>query len=205
MKLYNGMSPNGARVAIFKAEKGIDLPTTPIDVLSGEAQSETYLKINPLGEVPALALDDGQIITESIAICRYLDVTNDGPSLFGIGAQGQAVVEMWNRRMELRVFNVIGAVGRHEFPLFKDRYEQMPDYAASQRRLFAKRLEWLDGELADGRTFIAGNKFSVADITGMAVLMICMFSGTDIPADLTHLKKWENTVKSRASWPQMPG
>jgi len=204
MKLYNGMSPNGMRVVVFMAEKGIDLPTTPIDIMAGETRSDAYLKINPLGEVPALELDDGQIITESIAICRYLEATQGGPALFGASPKEQAVVEMWNRRMELRVLSVIGDVGRHEFALFKDRYEQMPDYAASQRRLFTKRLQWLDSELADGRPFIAGDKFSAADITGMAVLRICMFSQTDIPADLTHLKKWENAVKSRASWPQMP-
>ena len=204
MELYNGMSPNGARVGIFLLEKSIEIPTTNIDIMAGETQSESFLKINSLGEVPALMLDDGDIITESVAICRYLEAQHHAPCLFGETAKEQAVIEMWNRRIEQKIFSVLGDVGRHTFELFKDRIKQFPDYAASQRGVFLKNLAWLNDDMSDGRPFIAGDNFSVADITGMAMLLVCGFVQIDIPGELTHVKKWENAMKARPSWPQPP-
>ena len=204
MKLFNGFAPNGARVSIFMQEKGIDLPVQNIDVLSGETRSEDYLKINPLGEVPALQLDDGQVITESVAICRYLERLYPTPSLLGATAADEARIEMWNRRIELRLMNVIGDVGLHEFEFFKDRVEQFPAYAEARRRKFSENLHWFEEQLADGRAFIAGDDFSIADITGMAMLMISHFTRFDIPVTLKHVTHWKNKVQSRPSWPQLP-
>lgn len=205
MKLYNSMSPNGRRVDIFLAEKGIELETINVGIMDGETQGEDFLKINSLGEVPVLALDNGTIITESIAICRYLEAHHAAPALFGTTIEEQAIIEMWNRRIEQKVFHVVAEVGRHTFEMFKTRQEQFPDYAESQKRLFPKRLAWLDKELSDGRSFIAGNAFSVADITGMAMLGLCQFVQVEIPAELTHVKRWETAMKARPSWPQLPG
>tara|TARA_R110002072_G_scaffold272272_3_gene432412 strand:- start:590 stop:1207 length:618 start_codon:yes stop_codon:yes gene_type:complete len=205
MKLYNGMSPNGIRVTIFLQEKGIDLPTQQIKIMSGETRGGAYLKINSLGEIPALELDDGQILTESVAICRYLEALNPKPALMGTGPQEQAMIEMWNRRIELNIFNIIGNVGRHEFDLFKGHVEQFPDFAAAQRREFVKRLGWLDEAMSDGRAFVAGDNFTIADITGMATLMLCTFTQLGIPAELTHVKKWETSLRNRPSWPPLPG
>lgn len=199
------MSPNGMRVSVFLQEKGIDLPTESIDIMGGETQSDTYLRINSLGEVPALELDDGRIITESVAICRYLEILNPEPALFGTNPEEQAIVEMWNRRIELKIFNVVGDVGRHEFELFKGRIDQFPDYAASQRRVFLERLSWLNNEMSDNRPFIAGQSFSIADITGMTTLMLCAFAQIEISNELTYVRRWENSVKQRPSWPTLPG
>lgn len=204
MKLHNGMSPNGARVSIFLAEKGIDVPLQPVDIMQGETRAEPFLSINPLGEVPVLELDNGRYLTESIAICRYLEALNPTPALFGATPEEQAFVEMWNRRMELRMFNVLGDVGRHEFEMFKDQIEQVPAFARVQRGQFQDRLKWFDGEMSDGRAYVAGENFSVADITGMAMLLLCGFAQIDIPEELTHARRWAASVMSRASWPMPP-
>ena len=205
MKLYSGMSPNGFRVEIFLKEKSIEIPTQQLNIVGGDTRRPDYLKINPLGEVPALELDDGRVLTETLAICRYLETLYPENPLFGKDALEQAFIEMWTRRIELRVFNVIGDVGLHEFPFFADKIRQFPDYAAEQRKKFIRRLEWLDGEMADGRAFIAGERFSVADITMIAALVVSMFAGIEIPERLTHVKKWEAAVQSRPSFPALPG
>ena len=201
MKLYNGMSPNGLRAQVFLAEKGLEIDTLNVDILKGETQGAAFKRKNSLGEVPVLELDDGTILTESIAICRYLEALHPDPSLFGRDPLEQARVEMWNRRMEIQIFATIGAVGLHEFKLFAGRVEQFPDYAASQRRRFQDRLAWLDGEMADGRPFIAGDAFSVADITGMAALMVADFAKEPVPDALESVKRWEETIRARPTWP----
>lgn len=204
MKIYNAISPNGARIAVFLAEKGIEIPTQQINLMAGEAATDEFLKINSLGQVPVLELDDGRHLTESLAICRYLEHLHPEPALFGKTPVEQAFVEMWSRRMELRLFNVVGDIGLHEFEFFKGRVEQNAEYAASRRRDFEARLRWLDAELSDERPFLAGEAFSVADITGMAMLMITGFAGINIPNELTHVKRWEIAVTSRPSFPKMP-
>lgn len=110
MKLYNGMSPNGMRVNVFLAEKGIEVPTVNIDVMAGDTKKPDCLSINSLGEVPVLKLDDGQVITESLAICRYFEVLNPEPSLMGTSAAEQANIEMWTRRMEQQIFQAVGTI-----------------------------------------------------------------------------------------------
>ena len=204
MKLYNGMSPSGLRVSVFLAEKGLDIPTTSINVLEGETRTPEFLAINSLGEVPVLELEDGQIITESLAICRYFEILHPEPSLMGQSAAEQAHIEMWSRRIELQILSVVGSIGLHEIPLFADKIQQFPNYAASQRRVFPKKLAWLDKEMSDGRSFVAGNDFTVADITGMAAMMICSFFEIEIPENLTYVKQWQESVMQRPSWPAMP-
>lgn len=204
MKLYNGFSPNGARVAIFVAEKGLDLPVETIDIFKGETRTEAFREINSLGQVPVLELDDGRRLCESIAICRYLDHLYPNPPLFGTGAEDQAFVEMWTRRMELWLFNVAADVPLHRVEIFKDIVEQNADYAASRARAFDKRLVWFDRELSDGRPFVTGPSFSIADIVGMTMLIVTRFMGMKIPQSLTHVKRWENAVVTRPSFPAMP-
>ena len=201
MRLYNGMSPNGARVEIFLAEKKIEIPKVEIDVMKGDTQTPDYLKINSLGQVPVLELDDGTVITESVAICRYLETLHAEPALFGKGAKEQAQVEMWNRRIERHIFDTVGNIGMHEMPFFAKHIEQMPEYANSLRRRFIQKLSWLNNELSDCRPFVVGQSFSVADITGMAAFIICNFINQDVPSDFTHVKQWERNLRERTSWP----
>lgn len=204
MKLYNGMSPNGMRVAVYLAEKGIEVPVTNIDVMAGDTQKPDYLAVNSLGEVPVLELDDGQIITESLAICRYFEVLHPKKPLMGETAAEQANTEMWTRRMEQQVFATVGTIGLHEIPYFEHKIEQFPKYAASLRRAFPKKLAWLEQEISDGRPFIAGDKFSIADITGMAALMVCGFISLEIPSEFKQVNQWAKSMQSRPSWPAMP-
>ena len=157
MKLYNGMSPNGARVGVFLAEKEIELATVNVDVMKGETLKPEFLKINSLGQVPVLELDDGTIIAESVAICRYLETLHPKPALFGESAKEQAQIEMWNRRIERHIFDTVGNVGMHEMPFFANHIEQMPEYAQSLRRRFGQKLAWLNDELSDGRPYVAGD------------------------------------------------
>lgn len=201
MKLYNGLSPNGARVQVFLAEKGIEIPIVEVNVLEGQTRTPEFHKLNSLSQVPVLETKDGTIITESIAICRYLEALHPEPKLFGNTPLKQAQIEMWGRRMERQIFDTIGTVGLHEIPLFASQIEQIPEYAGSMRRQFFKKLEWLDGELSDGRAFIAGDTFSVADITGMAALMVCGFLEVSIPVEVKYVKAWEEKMRARPSWP----
>ena len=204
MKLYNGTSPNGMRVQVFLAEKGIEVPVTDIDVMAGETRKPEHVAMNSLAEVPVLELEDGQIITESLAICRYFEVLNPEPSLMGVSAAEQAHIEMWTRRMEQQIFGPVSRIGLHEMPYFEYKLEQVPAYAASSRREFPKRLAWLDMELADGRSFIAGDDFTIADITGMAAVMVCGFLDLPIPSELKSVQRWVEAVTARPSWPSTP-
>ncbi len=201
MKLYNGQSPNGLRVSVFLAEKGIEIPSENIDVPAGEARKAAFLQKNSLGEIPVLELDDGTILTESLAICRYLEALHPEVPLMGTDALETAKVDMWSRRMEQQIMGPVGEVGRHSFPFFADKFEQIPAYADTQKRLQNKRWAWLDAELADGRTYVCEDNFSVADITGMAALMICQFAEMPVPEEFENVKRWETALRERPSWP----
>ncbi len=200
MKFYDGAAPNPRRVRIFLAEKGVEVPTERLDIPKNEARSPAFLKKNSLGAVPVLELDDGTIITESVAICRYFEELYPDPPLFGADAVERAKVEMWNRRIEIEIMTNIGAVALHTFDFFKDRVMQVPAYAEAQRETSMKKLAWLDGELADGRPYLTGDRFSVADITGMTASMIAGFVGIEIPEELSNLRRWDDRLRSRPSW-----
>lgn len=199
MKLYTFKAPNPLRVVIFLAEKGIEVPAQTVDIFAGETREAPFLAINSLGEVPVLELDDGSHLTESLAICRYLEGLHPTPALMGEGPLGTARVDMWTRRIEQRLMGPVGAIGLHTFELFADKIEQNADYADSQRRLLAKRWEWLDGELSDGRSFVCDDQFSVADITGAALLMIAKFAGEEVPDRFANVQRWAGAVMSRPS------
>ncbi len=200
MRLYDSMTPNTLRVQVFLAEKGIDVPRHKINVLGGGTRTPDFLAINSLGEIPVLELDGGQILCESVAICRYFEALHPEPRLMGESAAEQADIEMWNRRIEIHLFGPIGDMARHSLPFFADKVEQIPDYAASQLRRFDKNWAWFDKELSDGRPFAAGEAFSIADITGMAALMVCDISDKALPNALKHAKRWEETMRARPSF-----
>ena len=133
MRLYCGDGPNSYRVRIFMAEKGIDVPQVRIDFEKDEHRSAEFLKLNSLGQIPVLVLGDGTVITESVAICRYLEELHPTPALFGPDPVERGKVEMWNRRVEFEVFGTIGNVALHTIELFKDRLVQFPAFAETQR------------------------------------------------------------------------
>ncbi len=201
MKLYTTHpAPNPFRLRVFLVEKGIELPIEQIDIMAGETRGPEFLKKNSLGELPVLELDDGTLLTEAIAICRYLESEYPDTPLMGRTPLEVAKIDMWTRRMEQQIQTPIGEVARHTFPLFADSTEQLPEYAETQKRLALKRWAWLDAELSDGRVYVCDDKFSVADITGMAALMICDFSGETVPKDMVNVKRWETAVRTHKAW-----
>ncbi|NIA71595.1 glutathione S-transferase family protein [Pelagibius litoralis] len=200
MKFYNAAAPSPRRVRIFLAEKGIEIPRINLDLPGGETRRDDFLKKNRLGEVPLLELDDGTVITESQAICRYLEALHPDPSLFGRDPVERARIEMWDRRVELGIMNPLGQIARHTFSFFADKLTQVPACAEAQRADMAERFAWLDEELSDGRPFIAGESFSVADITGMTAAMLADFVEVAIPVSLPHLSRWNQTLRARPSW-----
>ncbi|MEM1200301.1 MAG: glutathione S-transferase family protein [Pseudomonadota bacterium] len=201
MKLYShAVAPNAWRVRAFLSEKGAEIETVSVEFDKGDTQTDHYLAMNSLGQVPVLELEHGTALPESIAICRYLESQFPEPALFGTGAQEQAWIEMWNRRMELLIMNTVGNIGLHSLPFFADRVHQVAEFADAQKKTLAERWTWLDEEIADGRPYVAGDAFSVADITGMTALKIADIMELSVPEDLAHVKTWEAAVRARHSW-----
>jgi glutathione S-transferase len=197
VKLYDlkaGLNPR--RVRIFLAEKGIEVPAVQVDMLTGENQRPAFLAKNPLGKLPVLELDDGACLTESMAICRYFEALQPEPPLFGRDAREQAFVEMWNRRMELEIAIPMTQVFQHGNDFWKGRIEQLPAWGELNRRKLEERMVWLDGELA-GRDYIAGDSYTVADITAQAAFVMGKGIGLRIPAELPNLTAWFERVSAR--------
>ena len=199
MKLYDSaMAPNPRRVRIFLAEKGIDVPTEQVDIAKAENRKPPFLAKNPMGVLPVLELDDGTCIAESIAICRYFEAVQPDPPLFGIDTVDIAVVEMWNRRMELEVFNAVTGTFRNTHDFFKGRIPQVPEWGEVCRGSAEKRLAWLDEVLTD-REFIAGERFTVADITALCGIDFGRVSQIVIQPEQKNLARWHEAVSSRPS------
>jgi glutathione S-transferase len=199
MKLYDGgRAPNPRRVRIFLAEKGMTVPIETVDLGRLEHKSQAFTALNPLQRVPVLVLDDGTVITESIAICRYFEGLRPDPPLFGRGGTEQALVEMWNRRIELDLYAAVSAVFRHLHPAMSGMEEQVPQWGeVNKPRVFAF-LSLLDEELRD-RMFVAGDRFSVADITGLVAVDFMKPARLIVPDDLVHLRRWHEQVAARPS------
>ena len=199
MKIYEAQAaPNPRRVRVFLAEKGIQVPYEQVDIGKAVNRQPEFRKINPLAGVPVLELDDGTHIAESVAICRYFEEIQPAPPLFGIGARERALVEMWQRRVELYLFipSADSFRQRHEF--FKGRIRQVPEYAEAQRQNAEERLEWLDAELAN-RRFIAGDQYSIADITAMVGIDFGRVSKIAIQPGQKNLARWHAEVSARPS------
>lgn len=197
MKLYDlpaGMNPR--RVRIFLAEKGLDVPTVAVDMMQGENRTPEFLALNPLGAMPVLELDDGAILTESVAICRYFEELHPEPNLFGASATERAVVEMWNRRVELELLQPMSAQFRHLSPFWEGRVTQIAAYGEQARSKAFETMAWFDRELA-GRDYIAGERYTVADISAQCALLLGRNTGARIPEDLDHLNAWWARVSAR--------
>ncbi|MCT9000107.1 glutathione S-transferase family protein [Chelativorans intermedius] len=200
MKLYDGgRAPNPRRVRVFLAEKGIEVPLQPVDMAAMEHRSEALARLNPLRRLPVLELDDGTVLTESVAICRYFEEIQPEPALFGRGAVGRAQVEMWQRRVEHGLFMTVAAAFRHLHPAMKGwEVPQVPEWGEANKPKAVAFLYFLDSELAQ-RPFIAGEAFTIADITGLVAIQFMKPARIDMPAELKHLKRWYDAVAARPS------
>ena len=199
MKLYDfSMAPNPRRVRIFLAEKGIEVPIVPVNIGSADNRKPDFLAKNPMGTLPVLELDDGTYLAESVAICRYFEEKKPDPPLMGVGAQDRAMVEMWNRRMELDIFFPIAQAFRNTNDFFKGRIPQVPEWGNVCKESALKRMEWLDKELAN-RQFVAGDQYSIADITAMVAIDFGRPSSIRIAPEQKNLTRWHQAVSSRPS------
>ena len=197
MILYDlpaGMHPR--RVRIFLAEKGQTLPTRVVDAAQGENSQPGFLRLNPMGRLPVLALDDGTVISESLAICRYLESLYPTPPLLGVGALDIATVDMWTRRMEQQLSNPIADIFLHSSDFYRNRITQVPAYADWSREQVMKTFAWLDRELAD-RPFIAGANYTLADIVAQCAVVLGKAVGTRIPTEHANLGRWFAAVSAR--------
>lgn len=200
MKLYgeDNPAPNPRRVRIFLAEKGGSVEHVRVPMRERGHKAADFLAKNSLGQLPTLELDDGTFLSESVSICRYLDETLPGPSLFGSTARERAEVDMWIRRIEFQLMNPIGQIWRHTHPLTAALLTQFKDFGESNRPRIEQIYHWLDSELA-GKAFIAGEAYSMADIIALTTVDFGLFIGIPIPADCANVLAWHGRVSARPS------
>ena len=199
MKLYTShRAPNPRRVRWVMAEKGIeDVELVEIDIMVGEHKTAEYRTRVGVPHVPALELDDGTTISESIAIGRYLEALYPEPNLFGADAREQAVIEMWTRRCEFYLANPIMLSVRHSHPaLAALEAAQMPQLADYNRVAAEKFMKTLDRRLAE-HEFLAEDRFTIADIVAVVGLDFARLIKYRPPEELTHLARWLETCRAR--------
>ena len=201
MKLYNSVGPNPHVVRMFAAEVAVDLPLEDVDIMSGINRQDDFLKLNPAGQLPCLQLDNGDRIAEITAICEYLDELGTGVSLVGETAEERANTRMWTRRVDLNICEPLANGFRYSegLPIFKDRMITIPEAAEGLKSIAREKLTWLNGLMDDGRTFIAGEKISLAD-----VLLFCLLSfgnavGQPFDESLSNIKPWFDRMAARPS------
>ena len=199
MILYDSkIAPNPRRVRIFLAEKGISVPIRQVDIGTGENRKPPFLAKNPLGGLPVLELDDGTCIAESVAICRYFEEIHPSPPLMGTDTRDRALVEMWSRRAELELWRYVTGCFQNTHDFFKGRIEQVREWGELCRKTARERLAWLDRELA-GREFVAGERFTIADITALCAIDFGRVVDIRIAPEQKELARWHAAVSARPS------
>lgn len=200
MKLHEAPSPNARRVHVFIAEKGLDpIPSVPVDIRGGENLSEAYREKNPFGRVPVLELDDGTFLAESVAICRYLEGLHPEPSLFGTTPLEMATIEMWNRRAEINFMLAAAGAFRNLSGFFKDREKISAEWGTISQENAADALGRFDKALGKSE-FLAGQRFSIADITMGCALDFAKMVKLDLPFDLPNVSRYHQQLQMRPSF-----
>jgi glutathione S-transferase len=192
--LAAGMHPR--RVRIFLAEKGISIERREVDAAGGANATPDFLRLNPLGKLPVLELDDGTSIAESLAICRYLEALNPDPPLMGRTPREVADIEMWALRMDHELSQMIALSFVHSSDFYRGRIEQIPEVASWARGRALQTMAWLDGELAE-RRHIAGDGYTLADIVAQCAFVLGKAVGLRIAPDMTNLSRWFTEVTAR--------
>lgn len=200
MKLFDGgRAPNPRRVRVFLAEKGIDVPRIAVDMGAMEHKKTDVSSRNPLQRLPVLELDDGTILTETVAICRYFEELHPEPVLFGRGALGKAKVEMWQRRIEQNLFQPVAFAFRHIHPAMREwEIPQVPEWGEVNKPKAIEFLALLDTELA-AREFAAGDDYSIADITGLCAIDFMKPAKIVMPDAFANVQRWYRALAARPS------
>ncbi|MGB3317497.1 MAG: glutathione S-transferase family protein [Sphingopyxis granuli] len=199
MQFYNSVGPNPRVVTLFMAEKGIDIPTVEVDLRGGENRRAPYNSaVNPAGQTPALALDDGSVLTEITAICEYLEELFPAPPLIGTTAEERAHTRMWVRRVDLKICEPLANGFRFAegLPLFESRMRCVPEAAPGLKAIAQDGLRWLDPLIA-GRDFIAGDRLSLADLLLFAFLDFGATVGQPLDPACTNIARWFGRMKAR--------
>ncbi|WP_448579813.1 glutathione S-transferase family protein [Thermaurantiacus sp.] len=202
MKLYDSQGPNPQIVRTFAAEKGVALDKVPVDILGGENRGQAFRAKNPMGQLPALELDDGTILTEVVAICEYLEELHPHPALIGATAEERAATRMWQRRFDLGVlepymFGFRATAGR---AFFAPRMTLLSESAGHEMLgQMAEKLKHFDRLLA-GRQFVCGDRFTLADITLGCFLLFGKSMGAALPPGLDWVPGWLDRLATRPSF-----
>lgn len=192
-------APNPRRVRIFLAEKGASIPFEEFELKIENIRSQEFAKLNPMRQVPVLVLDDGECITETMAICRFFEELHPEPALFGTTPLEKARVEMWSRRMELGLFWSVAQAFRHLHPRMIEReVPQVREWGEANKQKALDRLKLLDERLQVSR-FIAGEIYSVADITGLVAVDFMAAARIERPDSFSGVNRWYGEVSSRPS------
>lgn len=205
MLLYdeNVPAPNPRRVRIFLAEKGLTIPIQRAEMAKGEHKSEKILKLNSLGALPTLELDDGSGLGESISICRYLEALHPEPPMFGRTPKEIGLIDMWIRRAEMQLMAPLGAVWINNHPYTKAFCERAgiarhTAYGEDSAKRAVNRMQWIDQELGD-REFLATDRYSMADALLLTVIDFAKFIDIEMPDDCSRLRAWHARVSARPS------
>jgi len=201
MKLYNAPipAPNPRRVRIFLDEKCVEVQLVDVAIMKREHKSPEHMARNSLGQLPTLELDDGTMISETVAICRYLEGLYPDPPLFGRDALQEALVDMWVRRIEFTVMTPVGMYWRHAHPFTAAVVvPQFKEFGESNSGHYGRALAWMDKELA-GKDFIAGNDYTIADICLLSTVDFADWIGLPIPDSVPNVKAWHARVNARPS------
>jgi glutathione S-transferase len=200
MLIYGSFGPNPRALRMFLAEKGMTIPTKELDIIGAENRRSPYTGKNPGGQLPALELDDGTVIGETVAIFEYLEEQKANPPLVGANAKERAETRMWQRRIEQRITENLynGFRFAEGLPLFKDRMRCLPEAAAGLKQIAQDNLHWLDN-LLGSRNFIVPDRFTIADIILYCALDFGQSVGQALPADAPKVKAWFDRVASRPS------
>jgi glutathione S-transferase len=200
MLLYHDLrAPNPRRVRIFLAEKGVAYDTIEVSIAAAAHQTPEFKKKNPIQLLPVLELEDGRVLRESIAISRFLEEQYPEPNLFGKDSWERAQIEMWNRHAELELLFPIAQVFRNTHAFWNGRIKQAPEFGEIMRERVGERFEWLDEELGR-RPYLAGERFTVADITALCAIDFGKVSNIRIDAAKhPNLAAWHQRVSERPS------
>jgi glutathione S-transferase len=199
VKLYDAtIAPNPRRVRVFLAEKGITVPLEQVDLRAGVNRQAPFLEKNPMGGLPVLELDDGTCISESLVICEYFEDKHPDPPLLGRTPEERAKTRMWERRVELEVMAPMLGAFRHSSPFFQGRITQVPEMVLPSRAAARKRLAWID-ELLGSRQYVAGDSYSIADITLFCTVDFAGMVGEKYDESLKNLTAWHERMKARPS------
>jgi glutathione S-transferase len=201
VKFYDSLGPNPKLVRMFAAEKGFAFPQVEkVDIMAGANRQQPYLSKNPAGQMPALELDDGRVISETVAICEYLEEQKPKPALIGENAADRAETRMWTRRVEWKIVQPLADGFRFAegLPLFKARIRTLPEAADGLKAIARDGLAWLDGQIA-GRDTIVPGRFTLADVVLFAFVEFGGGVGQPLDPALKHVAAWFEKLKARPS------